>query len=170
MLLVIDAGNTQTVVGLYGGEELLDHWRIATNAERTSDEHALLIGQFLQLHGFSFDEGIKGVAISSGVPRVTGALRDMAERYFGFSALVVEPPSVIGRSTVESIQSGVIYGVTGMVDGICRRIMDELGEAAVVATGGLSALIAPLSACIQHEEPWLTLHGLRLIYEKNASA
>ena len=77
---------------------------------------------------------------------------------------------MIGRSTVESIQSGVIYGYTSLVDGMCERIQDELdAEATVVATGGLSGLIGPLSAAIDHVEPWLTLHGLRLIHEKNAT-
>ena len=80
MLLAIDVGNTQTVVGLYAADddgvtspELLDHWRIATNAERTSDEHALVIQEFLAFHGFSFDEHVGGLAVSSVVPRVTGA-------------------------------------------------------------------------------------------------
>jgi type III pantothenate kinase len=75
---------------------------------------------------------------------------------------------VIGRSTVESMQSGVIYGYTSLVDGMVTRIEAELGEkACVVSTGGLSGLISHLSATIDHHEPWLTLHGLRLIYEKN---
>jgi type III pantothenate kinase len=75
---------------------------------------------------------------------------------------------VIGRSTVESMQSGVVYGYTALVDGMVQRIEAELGEKAnVVSTGGLSGLITPLSATIDHHEPWLTLHGLRLIYEKN---
>ncbi|MER3453384.1 MAG: type III pantothenate kinase [Acidimicrobiia bacterium] len=254
MLLVVDVGNTQTVIGLFEGDELVDHWRVATNAERTSDEHALMINDFLGFHGYSFDDDIDGVAMCSGVPRLTAALREMCERYFGFSPLVVgpgvktgmpvlydnpkevgpdriadavaawtmyggptivvdfgtatvfdvisgrgeylggaiipgievslealygrasllrrvelvEPPSVIGRSTVESIQSGAVYGFSGMVETMCRRIMDELGErATVVATGGLGGLMAPLSATIEHYEPWLTLHGLRLIHEKN---
>ena len=64
----IDAGNTQTVVGLFDGHELVDHWRIATVADRTSDELALMMQQFLGFHGFSFDDAITGVAISSGVP------------------------------------------------------------------------------------------------------
>jgi type III pantothenate kinase len=268
MLLAIDVGNTQTVVGLYDLEpddgpnverrladtDLLDHWRIATNAERTADEHALVMQEFLGFHGFSFDEDISGVAVCSSVPRVTGALRRMSERYFGFPAVVlepgirtgvpilvdnpkevgadriadavaaydlhggptvvvdfgtattfeavsargeymggaifpgidisldalfkraaalrrvelVEPRHVIGRSTVEAMQSGVIYGYTSLVDGMVNRIEAELGqEPKVVSTGGLSALITPLSATIDHHEPFLTLHGLRLIYEKN---
>ena len=91
MLLAIDTGNTQTVIGLFDGTELADHWRIATAAERTSDELALMIQQFLGFHGFSFDDQITGVVVCSGVPRITASLRDMTQRYFGFDALVVEP-------------------------------------------------------------------------------
>jgi type III pantothenate kinase len=255
------------VVGLYDLEaldanvdrrladsSLIDHWRIATNVERTADEHALVMQEFLGFHGFSFDEDIAGVCLCSSVPRVTGAVRRMSERYFGHEAVViepgirtgvpvlydnpkevgadriadavaaydlykgpivvvdfgtattfeaisargeymggaifpgidisldalftraaalrrvelVEPRHVIGRSTVESMQSGVIYGYTALVDGMVNRIEAELGEkASVVSTGGLSGLITPLSETIDHHEPWLTLHGLRLIYEKN---
>src|SRR4051812_5740669 len=106
MLLTIDAGNTQTVVGLFRGHELVDHWRIATDADRTSDELALMVQQFLGFHGFSFAlpsvdqplgdgtseaRSITGIAICSGVPRVTAELRQMTQRYFGFPALVLEP-------------------------------------------------------------------------------
>ena len=70
---------------------------------------------------------------------------------------LVEPRSVIGKSTVESIQSGALYGYAAQVDGMCSRIIDELGHATVVATGGLSEIIAPLSQTIDHREPWLTL-------------
>ena len=91
MLLAIDTGNTQTVIGLFDGTELADHWRIATIASRTSDELALMIQQFLGFHGFSFDAQVTGVAIASGVPSVTAALREMTTRYFGFEALVLEP-------------------------------------------------------------------------------
>lgn len=255
MLLAIDVGNTQTVLGLYEGPKLLDHWRFATNAERTSDELALLISQFLRLRAVSFNDGVDGIAISSVVPRVTAALREMTARYFGFDPVIiqpgartgmpilydnprevgadrvanavgaydlyggptivvdfgtattfdaisskgeylggaivpgieisldalfaraaalprvelVEPRSVIGKNTVESIESGAIYGFTEQVDGLCRRFEAELGRCSVVATGGLSGVIAPLSARIQYHEPWLTLHGLRLVYERNAA-
>jgi len=255
MLLVIDVGNTQTVIGLYGDGDLLDHWRIATNSERTSDEHALLFAQFLEQHGFSFDDDITGIAVSSVVPRLTSALREMTDRYFRFDPVVIEPGiksgvpilydsprevgadrianavgtldlyggpavvvdfgtattfdaisangeylggaivpgieismdalfaraawlrrvelieprNVIGRSTVESIEAGVVYGTVALVDGMVRRFEDELGKSTVIATGGLGGLIAPLSDTIQHHEPWLTLHGLRLIYEKNTA-
>ena len=81
---------------------------------------------------------------------------------------LVEPRNVIGKNTIESIQSGALYGFAAQVDGIGDRIMDEIGEATVVATGGLAAAhrAATRDAITEHE-PWLTLHGLRLIFEKN---
>ena len=82
---------------------------------------------------------------------------------------LVEPRSAIGRSTVESIQSGALYGFAAQVDGMCRRIVGELGSATVVATGGLSELVAPYAEAIEHVEPWLTLHGLRIVYERNVA-
>jgi type III pantothenate kinase len=269
MLLAIDAGNTQTVIGLFDGKTLTDHWRIATVAERTADELALMIQHFLAFHGFTLrvepaigtrDAAtpadqlvIGGVVISSGVPRVTVELRAMTARYFGFPALVLEPgvrtgmpilydnpkevgpdrianavaaydlyggPSivvdfgtantieaisergeylggaifpgieismdalfgraaalsrvelveprrVIGKSTVESIQSGCVYGYSGQVDALVDRFQAELGECTVVATGGLADPIIHLSRTIQHYEPWLTLQGLRTIFERN---
>jgi type III pantothenate kinase len=268
MLLAIDVGNTHTVVGLFDGDHLADHWRIATNAERTSDELALMIQQFLGFHGFSFafsgagpggasrgEDSITGVAISSGVPMVTAQLRLMAERYLGISALVlepgvrsgmpilydnpkevgadrianavgaferyggpvicvdfgtattieavsangeylggsifpgieisldalfgraaglrrielVEPRSVIGKTTVESIQSGVIYGYSAQVDGLVDRFIAELGPCTVIATGGLAELIIPHTRTVEHFEPWITLEGLRIIHERNVS-
>jgi type III pantothenate kinase len=253
VLLAIDVGNTQTVIGLFRARELIDHWRIVTVAERTSDELALLLRQFLVWHGLAGTGEVSGIAISSVVPRVTASLRDMAERHFGVPPLIIEPgirtgmpilyenpkevgadrianavaaydlyggPSivvdfgtattldaisargeylggaiipgievsmdalfgraaglrkvelvapkhVIGKSTVESIQSGAIHGFTGQVDHLVRCFEHELGESVVIATGGLSSLIAPLSATIQHEEPWLTLYGLRIVFERN---
>ncbi|HEY7940293.1 MAG TPA: type III pantothenate kinase, partial [Acidimicrobiales bacterium] len=107
MLLAIDVGNTQTVIGLFGDdseadataptasgpceEGLLDHWRIATLPDRTADEQALVIQEFLGFHGFSFDEEVDGLVISSVVPRCTAAFREMTERYFGFRPVVIEP-------------------------------------------------------------------------------
>ncbi len=253
MLLAIDTGNTQTVIGLFDGETLADHWRIATAAERTSDELALMIQQFLGFHGFSFDDEITGVAICSGVPRITASLRDMTRRYCGFEALVIEPGvrtgmpilydnpkevgpdriadavaayekyggptvvvdfgtantieaisekgeylggailpgieisldalfgraaalrrvelvaprNVIGKTTVESIQSGAIYGFSGQVDSMVERFQAELGKCTVIATGGLAELMVPYSRTIEHFEPWLTLEGLRIVWERN---
>jgi type III pantothenate kinase len=80
---------------------------------------------------------------------------------------IVEPRNVIGRSTAESLESGVLYGFAAQVDGLCERFMEELGPAEVVATGGLSDLIAPHAKSIRHVEPWLTLHGLRIVYQRN---
>jgi len=244
-----------------GGEmpDLRFHWRIATVAERTPDEHALLLVDLLHLvgvdiRGEELTRRLSGIAIASSVPEATLALREMAQRWFPVPTIViepgvrtgmpilydnpkevgadrianavgaldlfdpplivvdlgtattfdvisaageylggaitpgieistdalfghaahlgrvelVEPRHVIGKSTVESIQSGTIYGHAALIDGMCRRIMDDLGEATVVATGGLAAVIRPLAAVVQHHEPWLTLHGLRIIYERNA--
>lgn len=257
MLLVIDVGNTQTVVGLYDSgqqsHELVDHWRMATRADRTGDELSLLLRQLLGSRGLSFTEDIAGVAVCSGVPNITYELRRLCERYLEVEPVVlgagvrtgmpvlydnpkevgadrianavgaydlyggptivvdfgtattfdvisekgeylggtifpgieismdalygrtaalrqvelVEPRSVIGKTTAESVQSGAIYGYSSMVDGMCTRIEAELGDSTVVATGGLASLIAPVTQSIEYDEPWLTLHGLRLIWEKN---
>lgn len=249
MLLAIDVGNTQILIGLYAGAELTDHWRLATNSERTADEYSVLVRQFIG------GVEIEGVAISSVVPRATAALRGMTTRYFGVEPIVVEPGtrtgmpiltdnpkevgadrivnaigaydlyggptividfgtatvidavsekgellgcailpgveismdalfaradrlyrvelieprSVIGKNTIESLQSGAIYGFSSQVDGICVRMEDELGESTVVATGGLAGLIGRFSSKIQHLDPWLTLHGLRIVYERNVA-
>jgi type III pantothenate kinase len=257
VLLVIDVGNTQTVVGLFDSgdrsHQLLDHWRLATRAERTSDELALFFRHLLETRSLDLGTDVRGVAVSSGVPSITFELRRMCERYldvepvvlgagvrtgmpvlydnpkevgadrianavaaydlyggptivvdfgtattfdvisgegeylggaivpgieisldalFGRAAALrrvelVEPRSVIGKTTVESIQSGALYGYSSLVDGMCERIEEVIGEATVVATGGLAPLIAPLTEAIEHDDPWLTLHGLRLIWEKN---
>ncbi|MGH9179743.1 MAG: type III pantothenate kinase [Acidimicrobiales bacterium] len=255
MLLAIDTGNTQTVVGLFDGPELVSTWRLATSADRTSDEHALVVSQLLDLEGYPAEEVITGIAVASTVPTLTATLRTMADRWFDVRTVVlepgvrsgvailadnpkevgadrvantvavhhmfggpavvvdfgtstnfdvvsargeylggaivpgieisldalfaraaalrrvelVEPRSVIGKTTVECIQSGALYGYTELVDGMCRRMQAELGECTVVATGGLSGLISPLSTTIQHHEPWLTLHGLRLVFERNTT-
>src|SRR5580692_6985831 len=253
MLLTIDVGNTQTVLGLFEGSKLVHHWRIATNDERTSDELALLISDLLGLRGIEFHPERMGIAISSVVPRLTAALRTMTDEWFGIEAVVIEPGArtgmpilydnpkevgadriansvgaydlyggpcicvdfgtattfdaisakgeylggaiipgieisldalfgraaalrrvelvaprnVIGKNTVESLQSGAVFGFTDQVDGLCRRMVGELGESTIVATGGLAGLITPLSSMIQHHEPWITLIGLRLIWERN---
>jgi type III pantothenate kinase len=254
VLLAVDVGNTETVVGLYdrNDTDVLDHWRIATNAERTGDEHALLFTQFLAQRSMTFDD-VSGLAVSSTVPRLTSTMRRMAARYvdvptvilepgvktgmpilyenpkevgpdrianavaaydlYGGPTIVVdfgtattfdaitakgeyaggaiipgvqisldalfmraaavrrvelgEPRNVIGKTTVESVQSGAVYGTTVLVDGLCERFEEELGEATVISTGGLGGLFSRLTHRIEHHEPWLTLHGLRLIFEKN---
>ena len=80
---------------------------------------------------------------------------------------LTEPRSVIGKSTVESLQSGAIYGFASQVDGMVERFREELNDCTVIATGGLAHLIAPVATSIDHVEPFLTLHGLRLVYDLN---
>jgi type III pantothenate kinase len=83
---------------------------------------------------------------------------------------LAEPHSIIGKNTVESIQSGLLYGTAAEVDGMVERMQKELGGAArVIATGGLAGIIVPLCETIDEHEPWLTLEGLRLVYEKNTA-
>jgi type III pantothenate kinase len=274
MLLAIDVGNTETVIGLFstgpddippqadrtspGGPAepagLTHHWRLSTVDNRTADELALLIADLIRLDGLEVADVVTGIGVTSSVPNVTAALRQMADRWFDVPCLVlgpgvrsgmpilydnpkevgpdrianaiaaydlyggpcivvdmgtattfdaisaqgeylggaispglgismdalfdhaaalrrvelVEPRSVIGKSTVESTQSGALYGYAALVDGMCRRIMEELGPCTVVSTGGLAELIVPFSSCIEHPEPWLTLHGLRLVFERNS--
>jgi len=253
MLLAIDLGNTETVIGVFRGTELAWHWRASTDADRTADELALLIGGFLELQGLSFSKEITGVVLASVVPDQTRAVRQMVDRYFGFSPVVLEPGtrtgmpiaydnpkdvgadriangvaayalfggpavvvdfgtattfdvisaegqylggviapgvqisadalfaaaarlpkveivpprSVVARNTVESVQAGLVLGTAAMVDGVVERIQKELGDCAVIATGGLAELVIGESSSVQHHEPWLTLEGLRLIYERN---
>lgn len=256
MLLVVDVGNTQTVIGMYGpdGEgDLVHHWRVHTNPERTPSEMAVLVGQLLDLDGRVAGEEVTGIAVCSVVPKVTSALREMTRRWYDVPTVIVEPGTrtgmpilyenpkevgadriadavgaldlygspcivvdfgtattvdavsakgeymggailpglqisvdalfdraaalrrteieeprrLIARNTADSIRSGAVYGFTAAVDGLCRRFDAEMGPATVVATGGMAAALAPLSECIEHVEPWLTLHGLRIIYRRN---
>ena len=96
MLLAVNIGNTQTVLGVFRGDELAWQWRLSTQPDRTADEMALLFGGVLQQQGLSFSKEITGVAISSVVPASTQALREMADRYFGFPPVVVEPGTKTG--------------------------------------------------------------------------
>ncbi|MCW2621420.1 MAG: Type pantothenate kinase [Frankiales bacterium] len=250
MLLTVDVGNTNTVLGLFDGEELFESYRINTDRRITADELALKFRGLLADHTHPH-----GVAVCSTVPSVQNELRIMFERYFadvptivvgpgvktgvpllydnprevgpdrvvntlaahtlyGGPAIVVDfgtstnfdvvsvkgeflggalapgieisvdalaqraarlfqvelvpPRSVIGKTTAEALQSGLLYGFAGQVDGMVRRISDELQEEPVViATGGLSHLMVTVCESLDHHEPDLTLHGLRLVYEKN---
>ncbi|HXY71638.1 MAG TPA: type III pantothenate kinase [Actinomycetota bacterium] len=252
MLLAIDVGNTETVLGVFDSNVLTNHWRSSTDPDRTADELAFMVGGFLAGEGLSLREDVTGVAVASVVPGLTQSLRQMVARYFPFSPVVVEPgtrtgiailfdspkdvgadrianaaaahakfggPSVVvdfgtattfdvvsanaeylggviapgikvsadalfgaaarlprveivpprgivAKTTVESVQAGLVYGTAGMVDGVIERIAKEIGAPTVVATGGLAPLVVDQCASVQHHEPWLTLEGLRLIHER----
>jgi type III pantothenate kinase len=79
------------------------------------------------------------------------------------------PRSILGKSTVEQLQSGMFYGFASLVEGVCAKLKDEVGQATVVATGGLAPIIVPTTKGIDYYEPWLTLYGLRTIYHRNRS-
>ncbi len=250
MLLTVDVGNTNTVLGLFDGPELFESYRIKTDPRVTGDELALMFRGLLSEH-----PAPDGVAVCSTVPAVLEQLRSMFARYFSdvptvvvgpgvktgvpllydnprevgpdrvvntlaahtlyggpavvvdfgtstnfdvvsaageflggalapgieisvdalaaraarlFKVELVEPRSVIGKTTMEALQSGLLYGFAGQVDGMVARISDELGaQPVVIATGGLSHLMFSVCESLDHHEPDLTLIGLRLVFEKN---
>jgi type III pantothenate kinase len=252
MLLALDIGNTNIVLGVFDNDKLMQSWRVRTEARTTADEMWLLTRGLLR--GFE----VTGVAVSSTVPAVLHEVRQMLARYYddvptvivepgtrtgvpllydnprevgadrivnslaahtlyGGPAIVVDfgtstnfdvvsakgeflggvlaigvevgidalaargarlfkvelakPRSVIGKSTVEALQAGFLYGTIGQVDGLVRRIQAELGvppaEVKVIATGGLAPVVLAESETITHHEPNLTLIGLRLVFERN---
>jgi type III pantothenate kinase len=250
MLLTIDVGNTNTVLGLFEGERLVRSWRIKTDAHATADETMLTFRGLLadgptitglalcstvpavlremramfamywpELHAVIIEPGTKtGVPILTDNPREVGADRVVntlaAHTFFGGPCVVVDfgtstnfdvvsdkgeflggalapgieisldalaqraaqlrkvelvrPRSVIGKNTVEALQSGALYGFAGQVDGIVARIEAEIGPlTAVIATGGLAPLVVDVSSRITDHVPDLTLQGLRLVYDKN---
>jgi type III pantothenate kinase len=142
--------NTVAAFELYGGPTVVVDFGTSTNFDVVSAR-----GEYL------------GGAIAPGIEISMDALFERAAALRRVE--LVEPPSVIGRNTVECIQSGVLYGHADLVDGICRRIQAELGECTVVATGGLSGLIGSLAEEIDHHDPWLTLQGLRMVFERNVA-
>ena len=258
-LLVLDVGNTNTVLGLYRGDELVENWRVATNPASTTDETGVLYMSLFAARGLDPAE-VGAAIVSCVVPNAVHAISRACSRYFNVDALFVgtdvqsgmsvayanprevgadrivnavaayesygtacvivdfgtattfdvvsaegvseggiiapglgislealfdraaklprvkiqRPDTLIGKTTVTSMQAGIVYGYVGLVDGICERILAELKgedspEVTVVATGGLAGLIAADSRYIAHVERFLTLSGLRLIYERSVS-
>src|SRR5580698_8232061 len=261
MLLTIDVGNTNTVLGLFDRDEIIEHWRIATDPVRTADELAVILQGLLAQSAMLTAPDISGVALCCTVPSVLHEMREMFRRYYGdVPAVIVEPgvktgvpvrydnprevgsdritnaaaamhlyggpaivvdfgtstnfdavsergefvggalapgieisvdalsrraaqllkvelirpARVIGKNTVESLQSGIIYGFAAQVEGITTRMARELSPqnpdaVTVIATGGLAPLVIDEVSVIDAYEPWLTLIGLRLVHERNAA-
>ena len=254
MLLAVDVGNSHTVVGVFRDAELVHHWRLSTDPERTSDELALMYQGLLGFADLDFSHNIHGVVIASVVPTVTEVYRAMMTRYFPFPPVVVAPgirtgiplryenpreigadrianavaaealyggpaivvdfgtstnfdalgrdgdflggviapgvhtstealvskaarlpnveiavpPTAIGRTTTQALQAGIVFGFAGQVDAIVERIEAELGDGVTtVATGGLAEAVYRTCTSIDHHDPWLTLKGLRVIWERN---
>ena len=113
------------------------------------------------------DEGeYLGGAIAPGLEISLSALVERAARITRID--LGEPETAIGRSSRAAIQSGVVFGFAGLIDGLVRRIEEEMGEVQLLATGGLAAAIVPFTETIDEVDEMLTLKGLRLIHERNA--
>lgn len=141
--------NTLAAFHLYGGPAVVVDFGTSTNFDVVSAK-----GEFLG--------GVLAIGIEVGID----ALAARGARLFKVE--MSKPRSVVGKSTQEALQSGLLYGTVGQIDGIVRRIVAEIGgEAQVIATGGLAPLVLAESQTVQHHEPDLTLIGLRLVFERN---
>ena len=253
MLLVLDIGNSNIVLGTYEGKQLVRHWRISTDRQKTGDEYGMLMNNLFTYQGISMQD-IHAIIISSVVPPLVVPTVKMCERYFHIHPLVVGPgirtgirlhyenPRAIGadrivnvvgayeqyggslividigtattfdvvgedgdflggviapgigtsadamfqsaaqlprielvppkqvicRGTIQGMQAGIIFGFVGQIDAIVRRIKAEYGKPMqVIATGGLARMIARESETIDKVDHFLTLTGLRAVYERN---
>jgi type III pantothenate kinase len=254
MLIAVDVGNTQTHVGMFQGNDLVEHWRFATVREATGDQIAVVMSGVLGLRGLSLSD-VDGAIVSSVVPQLAHEYEYISERYLDGGLLVVGPSvksgmpirierphelgtdrlvnavaawdenhtacvvvdfgtstnydivsdqgeylggvispgieismdalyqraakltkvdieaprdGVIGRSTQAAIQSGLVYGFAGQVDGILQRIRAEMGEdTKTIGTGGLASTIAPFCQQLDEVDDLLTLTGLRILWERN---
>jgi type III pantothenate kinase len=253
MLLALDVGNTNIMMGVYEGADLRAHWRVRTVRDRTADEHGVLLRSLFAAADLPLAE-VDGIAISNVVPPMAPPLAQFCRKYLGlkpefvgadiapkigvryrppsdvgadrlvdaiavlrryggpavvvdfgtattFDAIsadgeylggaiapgigisldalfhaaarlqrveLVRPPCVIGQTTSESIQSGVIFGFVGQVEGIVARLREVLGaQARVIATGGLAELIAAETSVIDVIDPFLTLEGLRITWHEH---
>ncbi len=252
MLLAIDVGNTNIVLGGYDGEHFVSSWRVNTDPARMPDEYAVLIDGLLHYVKRSLAD-VSAIVLCSVVPALTTTFEEMARHYchvdpivvgpgtrtgvkilyenprevgadrianavaafhlYGGPAIVIDfgtattfdalsgdgeylggaiapglvisadalfqraarlyrvelkrPKTAIGRNTGASVQAGLIYGYVGLIEGLIARFRQEMGPARVIATGGLSSIIANETSAIDVINPLLTLEGLHLIYEMN---
>jgi len=253
MLLAIDVGNTNTVVGVFDGERLTADFRIHTDDRFTGDELGLVLVDLLERRDLTPGQ-ISAVVVCSVVPTLSRSIDELSRTYFKQAPMVVgpgtrtgiriqyddprrvgadrianaiaahhlyqgpailvdfgtattfdaidargdylggaiapgieishdalvshaamltrieltAPPEAIGRSTTTSMQSGIVYGYVGLVEGLVERFRKEMpGRVKVIATGGLAATLSPLMPSIEIVDERLTLHGLRLIHEQN---
>ena len=255
MLLAIDIGNTNVVLGVFEGKRLVENWRVATKTQITPDDYAMILKDLFNFAGLEFRQ-IDGVIISTVVPPLLPVMTEMSKKYFHIDPLVVtheikagikirydnpkeigadrivnaaaayrlyggpviivdfgtattfdvvsrqgeylggviapgvmiscealflkasklprveifaKPKSVIAKDTISSMNAGIIYGYVGLVDGIVSRIREALGreKVRVIATGGLACLIASETTSIDTVDDYLTLKGLKIIYDRN---
>ncbi|MBR1729647.1 MAG: type III pantothenate kinase [Selenomonadaceae bacterium] len=253
MLLVIDIGNSNIVVGTYENKNLMKHWRISTDRQKTGDEYGILLNDLFRYQGVETKD-VSDIIISSVVPPLIVPFMKMCERYFnikpmlvgsgmktgivlhyenpraigadrivnvvgafelyGGPAIVIDmgtattfdvinengdfmggviapgimassealirstaklpgvelvpPKNIICHNTIHGMQAGIIFGYVGQIDGIVQRIKTEYNsEMKVIATGGLATMIQKESKTIDRIDHFLTLTGLRVLYERN---